>query len=141
HAAQVLTFGEGAGADVRALAYSLQPDCVTATADVAGERLLFKIGMAGRHWLNNGLAVLAAVKAAGGDLGLAGLALAALSGLPGRGQRLRVPRGTGTAVVLDESYNANPASMAAALAVLGDIAPRGRGRRLALLGAMRELGA
>lgn len=141
HAVRIVTFGEGEGADVRALRFSLQPDCTTATADVLGEMLTFKIGMAGRHWLNNALAVLAAVKLAGGDLGLAGLALADLQGLPGRGRRLRVNLGGGTAIVVDESYNANPASMAAALAVLSDIEPRGKGRRLAVLGAMRELGA
>ena len=140
HAANILTFGEGAGADVRAKRFSLQPDCTTVTADVAGEILTYKVGMAGRHWLNNSLAVLAAVKAAGGDLGLAGLALAGLTGLPGRGRRLRVAREGGAAVVIDEAYNANPASMAAALAVLGEVPPMGQGRRLAVLGSMKELG-
>lgn len=140
HAANILTFGEGEGADVRAKRYSLQPDCTTATAEVAGELLTYKVGMAGRHWLNNSLAVLAAVKAAGGDLGLAGLALAGLTGLPGRGRRLRVNRGSGQAVVIDESYNANPASMNAALAVLAEVPPIGEGRRLAVLGSMKELG-
>lgn len=140
HAAHLLTFGTGEGADVRARRFSLQPDCTTVTADVAGEVLTYKVGMAGRHWLNNSLAVLAGVKAAGGDLGLAGLALAGLTGLPGRGRRLRVNRDGGQAVVIDEAYNANPASMAAALAVLGEIAPNGEGRRLAVLGSMKELG-
>ncbi|MFC3713038.1 UDP-N-acetylmuramoyl-tripeptide--D-alanyl-D-alanine ligase [Sphingoaurantiacus capsulatus] len=141
HAANILTFGEGEGADVRARRFSLQPDCTTVTADVAGEVLTYKVGMAGRHWLNNSLAVLAAVKAAGGDLGLAGLALAGLTGLPGRGRRVRVTREGGQAVVIDEAYNANPASMAAALAVLGEVAPNGQGRRIAVLGAMKELGS
>jgi UDP-N-acetylmuramoyl-tripeptide--D-alanyl-D-alanine ligase len=140
HAANILTFGEGEGADVRALRFSLLPDCTTVTADVAGDILTYKIGMAGRHWLNNSLAVLAAVKASGGDLGLAGLALAGLTGLPGRGRRLRVNREGGQAIVIDESYNANPASMAAALAVLGEVPPLGQGRRLAVLGSMKELG-
>jgi UDP-N-acetylmuramoyl-tripeptide--D-alanyl-D-alanine ligase len=102
--------------------------------------LTFKVGMAGRHWVGNALAVLAAVDAAGGDLALAGLALAELTDLPGRGQRLRVAAGAGSAILIDESYNANPASMAASLAVLGEVVPGGRGRRLAMLGAMRELG-
>jgi len=140
-AAQVVTFGEGEGADVRAKRYSLQPDCTTVTADVAGEILTYKIGMAGRHWLNNSLAVLAAIKAAGGDLGLAGLALAGLQGLPGRGRRFRVDRGGGQAVGIDESYNANPASMAAALSVLAEVTPNDGGRRVAVLGSMKELGA
>ena len=135
-----VTFGEGEGADVRALRHALHPDCTTVTADVQGETLTFKIGMPGRHWLNNALGVLAAVKAVGGDLGLAGLALAEMNGLPGRGRRFRVDRDGGQAVVIDESYNANPASMAAALGVLGGTTPAARGRRLAVLGSMKELG-
>jgi UDP-N-acetylmuramoyl-tripeptide--D-alanyl-D-alanine ligase len=138
---RVVSFGEGEGADVRALRFALLPDCTTVTADVMGETLTYKIGMAGRHWLNNSLAVLAAVKTVGGDLGLAGLALAEMNGLPGRGRRFRVERDGGQAIVIDESYNANPASMAAALSVLGGTAPVARGRRLAVLGSMKELGA
>lgn len=137
---RVVSFGLGEGADVRAVDYALQPDCTCATAALFGERLTFKVGQAGRHWLGNALAVLAAVHAAGGDLAMAGLALADATGLAGRGQRFRTPAGAGTATVIDESYNANPASMAAALAVLGEVAPARRGQRLALLGGMRELG-
>ncbi len=139
--ARVVRFGEGAGADVQAERVALHPDCSCVTARIGDERLTFKIGMAGRHWVNNALAVLAGVQAAGGDLALAGLALAELNGLPGRGRRLRVAAGDGQAIVIDEAYNANPASMAASLAVLRDVAPAGHGRRLALLGGMKELGA
>ena len=138
HAARIVTFGTGDGADVRALDYALLPDCTTCTAQVGDERLIFKIGMAGLHWLTNALGVLAAVRAAGGDLALAGLALAELTGLPGRGQRFRTPH---SVIVIDESYNANPASMAAALRVLAEVAPERAGRRIAVLGEMRELGA
>ena len=140
HAARIITFGIGAGADVVAEQVALHPDCSCVTARVGDQRLTFKVGMAGRHWVGNALAVLAAVDAAGGDLALAGLALADLTDLPGRGQRLRVATPTGAAIVIDESYNANPASMAASLAVLGEITPAGQGRRIAMLGAMRELG-
>ena len=141
HAARILSFGLTSGADVFAEHVALHPDCSCVTARIGDERLTFKVGMAGRHWVGNALAVLAAVRAAGGDLALAGLALAELTDLPGRGQRLRVPAGHGTAIVIDESYNANPASMAASLAVLGEITPKNAGRRLAVLGAMRELGS
>ena len=140
HAAQIVTFGEGEGADVRPLRYAIHPDCTTVTAQVGADILTYKIGMAGRHWLNNSLAVLAAVQAAGGDIALAGLALAELKDLPGRGRRVRVEREGGQAVVIDESYNANPASMAAALAVLGEVTPAGKGKRIAVLGSMKELG-
>jgi UDP-N-acetylmuramoyl-tripeptide--D-alanyl-D-alanine ligase len=139
-AGKIVSFGVNHGADVTAERVVLHPDCSCVTARVGEHRLTFKVGMAGRHWVGNALAVLAAVDAAGGDLALAGLALAELTDLPGRGRRLRVPAGNGTAVVIDESYNANPASMAASLAVLAEVTPLAKGRRLALLGAMRELG-
>ena len=138
---RIISFGINPGADVVAESVALHPDCSCVTARVGEHRLTFKVGMAGRHWVGNALAVLAAVHAAGGDLALAGLALAELTDLPGRGQRLRVAARDGSAVVIDESYNANPASMAASLAVLGEVAPVRHGRRLAVLGAMRELGS
>ena len=72
---------------------------------------------------------------------MAGLSLAELRDLPGRGRRVRVDREDGQAVVIDESYNANPASMKAALAVLRDVSMAGTGKRVAVLGSMKELGA
>ena len=60
-----------------------------------------------------------------------------MGGLAGRGARMAVAVGDGTALVVDESYNANPASMRATLAVLAQEA----GRKLVVLGEMRELGA
>jgi UDP-N-acetylmuramoyl-tripeptide--D-alanyl-D-alanine ligase len=139
--AAVVRFGLSDSADVRAEQVALHPDCSCVTASINGQRLIFKVGMAGRHWVNNALAVLAGVDAAGGDLALAGLALADMNGLPGRGRRLRVSAGSGQAIIIDEAYNANPASMAASLAVLRDVTPARQGRRIALLGAMKELGA
>lgn len=133
-----ICFGWDAGADVRVLSAEVAADGTDLVADVMGETLACRIGMAGRHWVGNALLVLAAVKLAGADLAEAGLALADMAGLAGRGARIRIglPHG-GSAVLLDESYNANPASMAAALAVLQETPAR---RRLAVLGAMRELG-
>jgi len=132
-----LSFGWEPGADARVVSAGVGADGTDLVADVGGEDVHCRVGMAGRHWVGNALAVLAAVKAAGADLAEAGLALAAMTGLPGRGARVRLQVPGGTATLIDESYNANPASMAAALAVLRD-APAGR--RLAILGAMRELG-
>jgi UDP-N-acetylmuramoyl-tripeptide--D-alanyl-D-alanine ligase len=139
--AKVVRFGLNDGADVHAEKVALHPDCSCVTARIGKETLTFKIGMAGQHWVNNALAVLAGVQAAGADLALAGLALAELNDLPGRGRRLRVAAGAGQAIVIDEAYNANPASMAASFAVLKAVTPARHGRRLALLGSMKELGA
>lgn len=136
--AESIRFGWTEGADVRVLRAEIGADSTDLVADVMGEELHCRVGMAGRHWVGNALAVLACAKAAGGDLAEAGLALAQLADLPGRGARFAIRLPGGTATLIDESYNANPASMAAALAVLRDMPAR---RRIAVLGGMRELGA
>lgn len=112
--------------------------CIKAT--IAGDPVCYKIGAAGEHWAMNSLAVLLAVRAVGADLGLAALALAEMAAPKGRGERHRIAVRDGSADLIDDSYNANPASMRAALAVLGAAKPEGRGRRIAVLGDMRELG-
>ena len=137
HAAHILTFGSGAGADVRARDVIDNGDSSTVTAALPGVELCLTIGQPGAHWVSNGLAVLAAVHALGADLGVAALALADLESLPGRGARHNIRVGSGAALVLDESYNANPTSMRATLAVLA----RENGRKVVVLGAMGELGA
>ena len=88
--------------------------------------------------MSNALAVLAAVEAVGGDLAVAGLALAEMPGLPGRGERRRLSVEGGDVLLIDESYNANPLSMAATLTQLGREKAE---RRIAVLGGMRELGS
>ncbi|PVX31592.1 UDP-N-acetylmuramoyl-tripeptide--D-alanyl-D-alanine ligase [Sphingomonas pokkalii] len=138
YATRIVTFGLGEGADVRAMEMMQTPAGGTFVLSRIGDKeLSFTMSQPGDHWVSNGMAILAAVDAVGGDLELAGLALAELGGLAGRGARLSVPVGNGTALVIDESYNANPSSMRATLAVLA----REPGRRVAVLGEMRELGA
>jgi UDP-N-acetylmuramoyl-tripeptide--D-alanyl-D-alanine ligase len=136
HAAHILTFGSGAGADVRARDVIDNGGSSTVTVALPGVELCLTIGQPGAHWVSNGLAVLAAVHALGADLGVAALALAEMEQLAGRGARMTVRVGDGEALVIDESYNANPTSMRATLAVLA----REAGRKVAVLGAMRELG-
>ena len=109
------------------------------TAQLRTARLCFTISIPGRHWVSNALAVLAAVEAVGGDLAQAGLSLAEMTGLPGRGARRKVRTADGgEALLIDEAYNANPASMAATLHQLSE--EKGN-RRIAVLGAMKELGS
>ncbi len=137
--ARVVTFGRGDGADVRALeAMRTATGGTFVTARLMLRELSFTIGQPGDHLISNSLAVLAAVEAAGADVALAGLALAELGGLPGRGARFLTAVPGGTALVIDESYNANPSSMRATLSMLAfEPAPR----KIALLGQMGELGA
>jgi UDP-N-acetylmuramyl pentapeptide synthase len=108
------------------------------SAALLERELTFTISQRGAHWVSNALAVLAAVEAVGEDVGVAGLALADLGGLKGRGERHMIAIDGGEVLLVDESYNANPASMAATLKSLGD--ERDVKRRIAVLGPMRELG-
>src|SRR3546814_4072508 len=104
------------------------------TVKLPQAELCLTVAAPGEHWVFNALAILAAVESVGGDLAQAGLALAELPGLPGRGARSQVPFADGEALVIDESYNANPLSMAVTLKQLG----RENGeRRLAVLGIGR----
>ena len=138
HASRIVTFGIAKGADVRAIeTVRLATGATFVTVQQDGRELSFTMAQPGMHWVSNALAVIACVEAAGADLGLAGLALAELGGLQGRGARFMTTLADGQALVIDESYNANPASMRATLAVLA----KEPGRHVALLGEMRELGA
>ena len=138
--AHIVGFGEHARAQARLIKCVVQPDGSTVEADILGNRVAYRIGAPGRHLVLNSLAVLAAASLLGADLALGALALAQQTPAPGRGVRLPIEVPGGTALLIDESYNANPTSMRAALALLGD-APLGpRGRRIAVLGDMLELG-
>ncbi|MBB5519249.1 UDP-N-acetylmuramoylalanyl-D-glutamyl-2,6-diaminopimelate--D-alanyl-D-alanine ligase [Amphiplicatus metriothermophilus] len=140
-AARIVSFGARDGADLRLLDYAEESDGARIEAQVFGEDVAFRLGAPGRHQAMNALAVLAAVRAVGAPLVPAMEALARFAPSEGRGARREIALSGGRRITLiDESYNANPASMAAALALLGAAKPRGRGRRIAVLGEMLELG-
>ncbi|HKX92978.1 MAG TPA: UDP-N-acetylmuramoyl-tripeptide--D-alanyl-D-alanine ligase [Sphingomicrobium sp.] len=138
HAERIITFG-GGDADIRALhAVTAESGGSLISAELLERELTFTIAQRGEHWVANALAVMAAVEAVGADVARAGLALADMGGLKGRGERHSISLAGGEALLIDESYNANPASMAATLRSLGD--ERDASRRIAVLGPMRELG-
>jgi UDP-N-acetylmuramoyl-tripeptide--D-alanyl-D-alanine ligase len=139
-AGRVVTFGEHADADVRAERIVLRPDGSLVEARVFGQPVAYRIGTSGRHVAMNSLSVLAAVHALGADPGAVMGAMADLKPPVGRGERTMLQLDGGEALLIDESFNANPASMRAALAVLGSLEMPSGGRRIAVLGDMLELG-
>ncbi|MBB4615253.1 UDP-N-acetylmuramoyl-tripeptide--D-alanyl-D-alanine ligase [Novosphingobium taihuense] len=142
YAERVVSFGRHGDASVRLIdAVPASGGGTLVTADLGGRKVCYTISQPGEHWVTNSLAIMAAVEAIGGDLGAAGLALAEMEGLAGRGARHEIAAtggdDSGKALLIDESYNANPASMAVTLRQLGATPAT---RRVAILGAMRELG-
>ena len=132
----IVGFGAHERADVRLTRLKLHAECSCITADVMGEELIYKLGAPGEHMALNSLSVLAAMKLSGADLARGALALAAAEPAKGRGVRKQFRASGGNFLVIDESYNANPTSVRAALALLG----QAKGRKIAVLGDMLELG-
>jgi len=140
HMARIVSFGEDPAADVRLVGLTCDAEGSDVVAAIGNERLTVRIGAPGAHWARLGLAVIATVLALDADLEAAARALAEVRPLPGRGARARIACAGGAFTLIDESYNANPASMRAAIANLGMTAPGPGGRRIAVLGDMLELG-
>jgi UDP-N-acetylmuramoyl-tripeptide--D-alanyl-D-alanine ligase len=138
---RIMGFGEHAQANVRVIHSHLYSTASAVTAMVVDEIVDYCLSLPGRHWVLNSLAVMAAVRAADADISIAAAVMGSLEALDGRGRRHRIAVTGGEADLVDESYNANPDSMRAALAVLGAIVPRSGGRRIAVLGDMLELGS
>jgi len=137
--ARIIAFGQTDGADVRVVeAVPARDGGTMVSARLPEAELCYTVAAPGEHNVRNSLAILAAVEAAAGDLAAAGLAMAELPGLAGRGARSTLSVGMGHALLIDESYNANPLSISATLRQLGF---EKAGRRIAVLGAMKELGS
>lgn len=136
-APSVLSFGAHAEADSRLLDWQPGADGIdTIDALILGQRRRYRWGLAGKHQAMNSLGVLTALVTLGGDLNAACAAAETLRPVAGRGERLTLPWQGGTITVLDESYNASPLAVRAALSVLATLP----GRRLLVLGDMLELG-
>jgi UDP-N-acetylmuramoyl-tripeptide--D-alanyl-D-alanine ligase len=135
--ARIITFGAAEGAAVRLLSASGTAETIAAEIDLQGTRMAVRIGAPGHHLALNACAVLAAVAALGGDVARAAAALAGFGAVAGRGAQSRIDVPGGMALLIDDSYNASPASIRAGLAVL---AAQQAKRRIVALGDMRELG-
>ncbi|HXT09384.1 MAG TPA: UDP-N-acetylmuramoyl-tripeptide--D-alanyl-D-alanine ligase, partial [Roseiarcus sp.] len=131
----------GAKGAARLIACEPQGEGSRITAEIDGEPIEFALGAAGRHMAENAIGVLAAIKALGAPLARCAAALAAFAPAKGRGERFTLSAPAGPFTLIDESYNANPVSMRAALALLGAAKPGPGGRRIAVIGDMLELGA
>ena len=137
---EVRTFGSGEG---YARLLSVEPRETGSRLRVGlGRREFgFTLGAPGVHMAENAVGVLAGVEALGADVAAAAKALESFAPQRGRGERFTLPLPEGPATIIDESYNANPVSMRAALALLGASTPGQGGRRIAVVGDMLELGA
>ena len=140
HGARILSFGEHELADVRLVRAALQEEGSSIQAIVGGETIAYRLGAPGRHLVQNSLAVIGVAHALGDDLARIMLALSSFRAPKGRGERIVLGHPSGEITLIDESYNANPTSMRAALALLKQAKPPERGRRIAVLGDMLELG-
>lgn len=136
----VHSFGQHAKADFRLAEFNGSDQSSTLWITIDGDTKEVAIGAPGRHIAENALAALGVVKIVGADMQQAIGALATLQPEKGRGRRHRLMIDHGAFTVIDESYNANPASMRAAIAVLASAVPTGAGRRIAVLGDMLEMG-
>jgi UDP-N-acetylmuramoyl-tripeptide--D-alanyl-D-alanine ligase len=138
---RIVSFGRESRADAALTAFEAQPDGSRVEADYLGESVTYQVGARGEHLAVNSLAALAAVKILGGNIHEAAPALAEFGAPAGRGALTVHAIEGGTFSLIDEAYNANPASMSAAFAVLGSLPREEASRRVAVLGDMRELGA
>ncbi|RCL00699.1 MAG: UDP-N-acetylmuramoyl-tripeptide--D-alanyl-D-alanine ligase [Candidatus Tokpelaia sp. JSC189] len=140
--AHIVSFGEAAKADYRLLNVHLHTDCSCFKVILDGQEAMVKIGAPGYHMVQNALAVLSAGDILRADIARLSISLQNFIAGSGRGGRYKLilPSG-GIFLLIDESYNANPVSMRAGLSLLANSHIGRRGRRIAVLGDMLELGS
>ena len=139
--ANIHSFGAHVKADFRLVDYQAEGEGATFWAVIGGRTVEVSLKAPGRHIAENAVAVLAAAYLAGADLDAVVAAFADVAAGKGRGQRLRLLGDDGPFTLIDESYNANPASMRAAISLLDSARPGAGGRKIAVLGDMLEMGA
>jgi UDP-N-acetylmuramoyl-tripeptide--D-alanyl-D-alanine ligase len=137
---EILRFGRDPMCEARLISFDMDSEGADCEADIMGRRIAYRIGAPGAHWALNALGALAAAQRAGADLDRSAAALADLRAEGGRGAARRIQAVFGAFTLVDDAYNANPASMAAAFSTLSARAPGAGGRRVAVLGDMLELG-
>jgi len=138
--ANLIRFGRGAECEARLLKFEMDETGSTAEAEILGRTIRYRVGVEGAHWALNSVAALAAADVVGADLDAAAHALEHLRAFDGRGVATRIEAPFGAFMLVDDAYNANPTSMAAAFATLAARRPASGGRRIAALGDMLELG-
>ncbi len=138
--AQVLHFGSEASHEARLIGFQPDAEGATVRAELHGKALEYRLAQSGHHWGLNSLCVILMLEALDVPLETALAALAGFAPLAGRGQTTQVAAPGGAFTLIDESYNANPLSMAAGFRSLG-VRPVGPGgRRVVVLTDMLELG-
>jgi UDP-N-acetylmuramoyl-tripeptide--D-alanyl-D-alanine ligase len=139
--ARVKTFGADEQADARLVHFEHSGQGSRVEARIDNSDIAFALGAPGLHMAQNALGVMLVARALGVDVAASAEALGGFSPAKGRGERMTLSAKAGRFTLIDESYNANPASMRAALDLLGATPPGAGGRRIAALGDMLELGA
>lgn len=136
----IVTFGQAQSANFRLDEYSESLDSVTINSSIKGKSITYKLGVFGKHHALNSLGVLALIDSVGANTEKAAESFATFEAKSGRGKRLTVEGKFGTITIIDDTYNASPASVSASLKVLGDIKEARKNRVVAVLGDMFELG-
>jgi UDP-N-acetylmuramoyl-tripeptide--D-alanyl-D-alanine ligase len=139
---RVIGFGRSTDAEIRLIKLKSDVDGSLVDVEIDGQALSYQIDAVGAHWAFNSIGVLACAYALGLDMEASAAAIRRISAGRGRGGQVDIDLTSGGSFrLIDESYNASPAAMRAAFAVLAMTPPRGAGKRIAILGDMRELGS